>query len=327
MMNNQKHLILIILLVLILVLPVFISGCYSRLKNDPNTEIRSIEFDSYNRTFRVHIPGSYDQLLSNAIVFVLHGGGGSGENMENSLTLQGFNTIAEENNFIVVYPDGIENKWNDGRQNISQNLSFYNVDDVGFLSLLIDELADEFHIKNGNVFFTGISNGGFMCYRLGFELPDKIKAIAPVAATNAVDLLNNYNTIGTISICIMCGTKDPFVPYEGGYITIFNQTRSKVTSVNATVDFWVQNNKCNTNPEIYEFPDVDPNDGTRVVLEKYDEGVNGTVVYLYSIIGGGHTWPGGLQYFPEWFIGKTCRDIDANEIIWDFFNQLKDENQ
>ena len=322
----MKNIVLVLLIMFILVFSVFISGCLFRRRDDPNTEIRSIEFDGNIRVCRVNIPDSYDPSSSNALVFVLHGGGGTGENMENGLTLKGFNRIAEENNLIVVYPDGIENRWNDGRQNISENLSLYDVDDVGFLSLLIDMLSDEFEIKNNNVFFTGISNGGFMCYRLGFEIPDKIKGIAPVTATNSVDLLNNFNPNGTISVCIMCGTKDPLVPYEGGYITIFNQTRGKITSVNDTVDFWVENNECNVNPVIYEYPDVDPNDGTRVVLEKYEGGINGTKVYLYSIIGGGHTWPGGLQYFPEWFIGKTCRDIDANEVIWDFFNEFKNNN-
>jgi polyhydroxybutyrate depolymerase len=298
----------------------------SRRRNDPNTEIRSIVYDGYTRTYRVNIPDSYESSASNALVFVLHGGGGSSEGMENSLTLKGFNKLAATNNFIVVYPEGIENHWNDGRQNLPDNASQLDIDDVGFLSLLIDRLSNEFNIKDNNVFFTGISNGGFMCYRLGFEIPDKIKAVAPVTATLSVDLLTNYTPNGTISIGIMCGTNDPLVPYEGGTITIFNQTRGEIISVNDTVEFWVENNKCNTTPEIYEYPDVDPNDGTRVILEKYTAGINGTRVYLYAILGGGHTWPGGYQYFPEWFIGKTCRDIDANKVLWEFFNELKDKN-
>jgi len=327
MNKNLKNTVLLIIIIVILVSSVFISGCISRRRNDPNTEIRSIVYDGYNRTYRVNIPDSYDSSSSNALVFVLHGGGGSSESMENTLTLKGFNKIAETNNFIVVYPDGIENHWNDGRKNLPDIASQLDINDVGFLSLLIDRLSNEFNIKNNNVFFTGISNGGFMCYRLGFEIPDKIKAVAPVTATLSVGLLNNYKPNGTISICIMCGTKDPLVPYEGGNITVFNQTRGEIISVNDTVGFWVENNKCNTNPEIYEYPDVNPNDGTRVILEKYKAGSDGTRVCLYSILGGGHTWPGGYQYLPEWFIGKTCRDIDANQVLWDFFDELKDENQ
>lgn len=318
---NRKHFTLLLITGLLL-LSLSFSGCINRNNDDPHTEARSIQFDDLNRSYRVHIPSFFDYTKSNALVFVLHGGGGSGENMENELTKQGFNALASEHNFIVVYPDGIENKWNDGRTKISDNESFYDIDDVGFLSYLIDELTVEFNIQDNNVFFTGISNGGFMCYRLGFEIPDKIKAIAPVAATNAIDYLANYTTHGSLSICIMCGTDDPLVPYDGGFIMVFNQTRSKVTSVNDTVDFWIENNKCNPNPETIEYPDNAPDDGTRVVLEKYDQGINDTRVYLYSIQDGGHTWPGGKQYLPEWFIGKTCRDIDANEEIWQFFNEL-----
>lgn len=325
MNENKKNIILIIIIIFLLVSSVFISGCLLRRRDDPDTEIRSILFDGYNRTYRVNIPDSYNPYASNAIVFVLHGGGGSAENMENDLTKKGFNKLAEENNFIVIYPEGVENHWNDGRKNLTDNATQLHINDVGFLSLLIDELSDEFNIENNNIFFTGISNGGFMCYRLGFEIPDSIRAIAPVTATISVDLFNNYTPNGTISLCIMCGTEDPLVPYDGGNVSLFNQTRGRILSVNDTVDFWIENNRCNSTPEFYEFPDVDPDDGTRVILEKYEKGIDNTRVYLYSIIGGGHTWPGGLQYFPEWLIGKTCRDIDANEVIWEFFSDLKEE--
>jgi polyhydroxybutyrate depolymerase len=62
-------------------------------------------------------------------------------------------------------------------------------------------------------------------------------------------------------------------------------------------------------------------DGTRVIRKEYNNGVDGTEVILYVVDGGGHTWPGGLQYLPKSLIGKTCRDIDANEIIWSFFKE------
>ncbi|MDG6217834.1 MAG: hypothetical protein QCI00_00135 [Candidatus Thermoplasmatota archaeon] len=137
------------------------SGCIRRNNDDPYTEIRYISFDDLTRSYRIHIPASYDDKKSNALLLLLHGGGGSCENMENELTKQGFNQLASQHNFIVVYPDGIEKKWNDGRSKISDNESFYDVDDVGFFTYLIDELTVEFNIWDDNVFFTGISNGGF----------------------------------------------------------------------------------------------------------------------------------------------------------------------
>lgn len=68
-------------------------------------------------------------------------------------------------------------------------------------------------------------------------------------------------------------------------------------------------------------PDRDPKDGTRVRKELYNQCRENSEVVLYAIEGGGHTWPGGDQYLPQWIIGKTDRDIDANEVIWDFFKR------
>ena len=300
------------------------SGCVQRrLPDDPNTQIRTDVYDGMNRSYRIFVPDSYNYSEPNGLVFVLHGGSGQGVNMENGLTRQGMNAIGELFNFVIVYPDGINERWNDGRFIVGANESLYGTDDVGFLLSLIDKLSDEFEIQPGGVFFTGISNGGFMSFRMGFEYPEKICAIAPVTATNAVDILNNFSAKGPISVLMMCGTQDPLVPYEGGWIHIFNRTRSLITSVNDTVDFWVEQNGCNSSAEIVELPDEDPDDETRVVVERYLDGCNGTVVVLYSILGGGHTWPGGLQYYPEWLIGRTCRDIDANTVIGQFFNEQR----
>lgn len=324
-MRNQdlKRLIVVCLIVFLLFFSIF-SGCVRRrLPDDPNTQIRTVMYDGLNRSYRLFVPDSYDSSEPNGLVFVLHGGSGQGVNMENGLTRQGMNAVGELCNFVIVYPDGLNERWNDGRIIVGANESIYETDDVGFLSSLIDELSEEFEIQTGGVFFTGISNGGFMSLRMGFEYPEKISAIAPVTATNAVDLLNNFSAKGPLSVLLMCGTQDPLVPYEGGWIQIFNRRRSLITSVNDTVDFWVGLNGCNSYPETLELPDVDPEDETRVVVEKYLNGTNGTVVFLYSILGGGHTWPGGLQYYPEGLIGKTCRDIDANMVIGQFFDEQR----
>jgi polyhydroxybutyrate depolymerase len=95
----------------------------------------------------------------------------------------------------------------------------------------------------------------------------------------------------------------------------------QVLSVDESIRFWVTRNKCSTTPVVAEEPDRDPKDGTRVTRKEYSDGMEGTEVTLYSVDGGGHTWPGGFQYLPVWLIGKTSRDIDANEVIWEFFKK------
>ncbi len=95
----------------------------------------------------------------------------------------------------------------------------------------------------------------------------------------------------------------------------------KVLSVDESIRFWVSRNMCSVTPVVTEEPDRDPDDGTRVTRKQYINDTDGTEVILYAVEGGGHTWPSGIQYLPAWIIGKTCRDIDANEVIWSFFKE------
>jgi len=104
---------------------------------------------------------------------------------------------------------------------------------------------------------------------------------------------------------------------------VIHKPLGKVLSVPDSVNYWVTYNNCSSTPEITWLPDLDPQDGTRVRREVYDEGDEGTEVVLYAIEDGGHTWPDGLQYLSESLIGKTCRDINANEVIWEFFRELE----
>ncbi|MCJ7744103.1 MAG: hypothetical protein MUO99_06035, partial [Dehalococcoidales bacterium] len=97
--------------------------------------------------------------------------------------------------------------------------------------------------------------------------------------------------------------------------------RGRILSVPDSVKYWVTYNQCSATPVITMEADTDPQDGTRVREEVYGQGKDGTEVILYAIEGGGHTWPGGLQYLSEVIIGRTSRDIDANAVIWDFFKR------
>ncbi|MGQ0551465.1 MAG: alpha/beta hydrolase family esterase, partial [Armatimonadota bacterium] len=95
----------------------------------------------------------------------------------------------------------------------------------------------------------------------------------------------------------------------------------KVLSATETVAAWVALNRCASPPAVALEPDRDPQDGTRVRREAYGSCGEGSEVVLYAVEGGGHTWPGGQQYLPERVIGRTSRDIDANEVLWAFFKK------
>jgi polyhydroxybutyrate depolymerase len=315
---RRKSIIILTVTILILLIS-YLSGCIIKIPEDPNTFNRSIMHDGYNRTYRIHIPPDIEQIDSPSIVFVLHGGGGTGENTERTLTLGGFNTLSDEHKFIVVYPDGINRRWNDGRI-VNDTANIQEIDDVGFLSTLIDNLIEEFNGDKNKIFFTGISNGAMMSYRLAFNIPEKIAAIAPVAGAIPTDILPENTSGIPLSVFVISGTHDPLVPWEGGYVGTKRHPRGFVISVPESVDFWVKRNNCNITPESIRLPNKKNLDFCRVYCDIYEGGDNNTEVILYKIKRGGHTWPGGYQYFPKIIIGLTCRDIDANEVIWEFFN-------
>jgi polyhydroxybutyrate depolymerase len=289
-----------------------------------NAQKTSLIHGGLKRVFKIYIPSTSDSLNHPPLVIVLHGRGGTGSSMI-LVTRSGFNKLADRDGFIVVYPDGIELNWNDGRidEEARDRAHRENIDDVGFISTLIDTMISDYNINPGQVYVTGISNGAIMAYRLACELSNKITAIAPVDGNIPVPLLSGCNPERPLSVLAINNTNDPLVPYNGGdiYGHLRKVNLGKVLSAEQSVRFWVEHNKCTTSPVITKEPDTDPNDGTNVTVMAYLNGKEKTEVILYTIEGGGHTWPGGFQYLPVWLIGKTSRDIDANEVIWSFFKR------
>ena len=282
----------------------------------------SFMFDNLERTFRIHIPPAYKKSTSPALVIALHGKGGNGESMI-LLTRKGFNKLADRDGFIVVYPDGIELNWNDGRMDEESNDRAHreNINDVAFISALIDSMIVNYNVNPKSVYVTGISNGAIMSYRLACELSQKITAIAPVDGNSPFKLFPEWSPALPVSLLAINNINDPLVPYEGGDIYgHFHRVRlGRVLSVEESISYWVKRNGCSPIPALSEEPDTSPSDGTRVLRKHFADGASGTEVILYSIYGGGHTWPGGFQYLPVWLIGKTCRDFEACDVIWSFF--------
>lgn len=253
-----------------------------------------------------------------ALLIVLHGGGGRGQGMV-WLTRGGFNDLAERDGFIVVYPNGIDNNWNDGRDIRSSSAHRDNIDDVGFIDRLIDAMASRYSIDPARVFVTGISNGGIMAFRLACDLPDRFAGIAAVTANLPVDAVETCQPFTEIPVMILNGTADPLVPYDGGPIQIGRARRGDVLSTAETVAFWLDVNTCASEPVSTRVIDRDETDGVRARHEVYGGCSGRGAVELYALEGGGHTWPGGRQYLPVGVIGETSMDISAADVIWEFF--------
>jgi polyhydroxybutyrate depolymerase len=281
----------------------------------------SLMVNGLKRTYIIHLPATVNTMMP--LVIVLHGGGGKGKSMV-KLTNSGFDKLSDKKGFIVVYPDGIDKHWNDDRNGSETGYVTHekNIDDVGFISALIDELIKKYNIDSKRVYVTGMSNGAIMSYRLGCELSGKIAAIAPVAG-NIPENLQNCRPSNPVPVLAINGDKDPLVPYDGGEVTgpFGKKKLGKVLSTHESILFWVKTNGCSSNPVVTDVPDNDRDDGTRVQKLQFMNDRNNCDVILYTIKGGGHTWPGGYQYLGEWIVGKTCRDIIATEVIWEFFEK------
>src|SRR5690242_12807999 len=130
----------------------------------------AITVDGTNRTYHLFIPDHSDPNKKLPLVIMLHGGGGTGEQM---IRFTHFNDLAEEDTFLVVYPDGLHRAWNDHR--IGEKLP-HEQDDVKFISMLIDELVEHHQADPKRVFATGISNGAIFSLFLAQELSEKILA-------------------------------------------------------------------------------------------------------------------------------------------------------
>ncbi len=256
-----------------------------------------------------------------SLVICLHGGGGTPEQFIRH-TRRSFNKLADRNNFIVTYPEALNKFWNDGRED-SVSLSHYDkVDDIGFLSKVMDYAIDSFRVDPDRIFVTGMSNGGLMSFRLACELSTKVKAIAPVAASMALDQLVQCSADTAVSVMMINGTRDPVVPYEGGQITVFGQERGSVLPVEEAIDFWIRENGCKGKMSKRDIHNVDMLDETRSEKFIYTNCRNNAKVVLIKIYNGGHTWPGARQSLPQKIVGKTAKDFNASNEIWKFFKSL-----
>ena len=277
-----------------------------------------MEYDGLQRRYRLYLPagGTYHGDLP--LLIALHGGGGTGKRMVD-LTRGAFNSLAEAEQFIVAYPDAYKRHWNDGRTGLPPKYRAHrqNIDDVGFISALIDTLVRTHRADPRRVYVTGMSNGALMSHRLAMELGHKIAAAAPVCGNIPVNLRVEPQV--PVALILINGTEDPLVPYEGGHVHFLKRKLGEVLSTERSLDYWVRHNSVNPAPVEQWLADLDPADGCRVKSTRFGKPSDPGEVVLLDIEGGGHTWAGGWQYLNKRWIGRTCRDINACRVIWDFF--------
>src|SRR5437773_6993267 len=253
------------------------------------------------REYLLYVPRSYDRTRPTPLVISLHGASLWGAAQKETSQ---WNRVADEHGFIVVYPSGEgvggARVWREGDGAEPSR-------DVRFISELIDTLDVRYNIDPLMIYANGLSNGGGMSFVLSCTLSDRIAAVGMVGA--ALLLPFSWCTDQRpMPMIAFHGTADAAAPYKGGFSWVAPQRFQGVRAFTAS---WARRNRCGTNP-------VDSVVATDVGRLEYTKCADDAAVVLYTIKGGGHTWPGG-QPLPEWFVGRTSNSIDASSLMWAFF--------
>lgn len=274
------------------------------------------------RSWTIYAPSRYDPARPTSVVVLLHGRPGNAAGMA---FMTGMNDVAENNNFIVVYPEGLDNEWNAQFDISASDISLTGrrstlpQDDVAFLQTLMRDLAQDFNVDTQRLYLGGFSNGGFMTYRMACSAGDTFAAFAAVGGNLYVELSRYCSRSDPTSILIMNGTADPSVPYMG--VQVNNPEGGEPIRISLgvedTVSAFARRNGCSLTGTSTTFAEQGESPGTRVVRFVPRDCQSGKDVMFYMIDGGGHTWPGHPRLQSE--LGATNMDMDAGEIIWDFF--------
>ncbi|HEX4148399.1 MAG TPA: PHB depolymerase family esterase [Pirellulales bacterium] len=288
------------------ILPLLLISLAAAKPLTPGDSTRELEVSGLTRSYLVHVPPQYDPQKPTSVVLAYHGAFTNGPIMA---IFCGLNQKSDAAGFIAVYPEGT-GKWPLLFFNPGGNDGKALPNDVLFTEKLLDDLATVINLDPKRVYATGVSNGGMMCYRLAAKLSDRIAAIAPVAGTMT---FTDCEPTRSVSVLHFHGTEDDLVPFGGGRAAIL-----KLQPVEEVIKTWARIDGCPAKPKVELLPDkVD--DGTRVTRTTYGPGKDSSEVILYTIEHGGHTWPGrhpGLKA-----LGKSTRDISANDLIWEFFER------
>ncbi len=275
----------------------------------PNRANGTIVSSGQEREYLLYVPESYDPTKPTPLVISMHAAAlWPGAQMETSQ----WNEVADEHGFIVVYPSGrtlrgdgtgvLPKVWHLGPEAVTA--------DVGFISELIDTLEAAYNIDQTRIYANGLSNGGRMAFELSCRPSHRIAAVGTVAAAQDRPWSSCADTL-PVPMISFHGTADRLVLYEGR--DPFWLSPRPFPSVTEWTANWARRNRCAPNP-------IESAVAADVTRLEYTNCANDAAVMLYTIRGGGHTWPGGKP-MPEWMLGRTSRSIDATSQMWAFFRE------
>lgn len=288
-----------------LLITFFICSCSLELSDNDKTEDKgiiknengiSIEHNGIEREYVLYVPNSYNDSSSVPLLFNFHGGGGSATGQ---MYISKMNLVADTATFIVVYPQGssLDNGVSHWNSMIATEDNKSTADDIGFISILIDEISSNYNINPQRVYACGYSNGADFSFSLACYLSDKISAISSVSGLMSLESESLCNPKEDTGVLIFNGTSDSYRPYNGinGYYL----------SIENTLEYW-SNFHDSDSIKVKNF--IDNNDNNIQYFE-YLNSNNNSYVQHYKLINGGHDW-----------FNLSYQGSEIDQIIWSFFS-------
>ncbi len=211
-------------------------------------------------------------------IVLLHGQGGTPEDIANNARA---GTLAAQMGYWVILPPAINGQWNINPANASPT-----ADDVGFLKTLIQTATQQYPIDPTRVSMAGMSDGGFMATRVACEQSQLLASVVAVAAEMLSPMAKVCRPSHPVPMIFVMGTADPIVPYNGSSLFI---------GALQTFNAWASYGACNPKQTSTQKLPVTLNDGTSVTLQHNAACGSHGEVDLYSVVNGGHAWPGGAK--------------------------------
>lgn len=281
----------------------------------------TIQVGEQQRNYSLYIPQKLREQAP--MVFMLHRSMQTVADIRESSGYQ-FELLAEQHGFVLVYPQGYKNHWNDCRKIASYAARTENIDDLGFIDTIRQHLHERLHTDLNKTFIAGYSNGGQLGFRFALERPQSVTAIAAIAANlPSTDNLDCIESGSAVPVLIMNGTEDPVNPYYGGQVSLFNfgfefGDRGKVKSAVSTAEYFAHLAGYNGSPsEIKHFKNTLAGAPTSSQYYAWRERGRAEVI-LYTINEGGHVIPQPSYRAPR-LLGRTSIELNGPEEIWAFF--------
>lgn len=258
------------------------------------------------RTYYMYTPKSYNHKHAMSLVLVFHGDNGSGNSIAK---ISRFNNLAEAFGFIAVYPNGLDHQW-----------SFTGhvrrkVDDISFIAALIGHIEQIRNINRRKIYATGFSQGGILTQALACKLPNKIAAFASVAGSLTTQFMHSCHPTVSISMMMINGTKDLSVHYHGDPIT----QKEALVSIPKTINFWKRHDQCTSSSQFQQLAQTKSRNHLEVKAFRYSGCRNASEVLQFTVVNGGHFWPGGASTDTKLNQVNIQLGFNASKAIWSFF--------